>query len=605
MRRTGHFLAITMICLAALGAAPAWGAFSARGIGTSNASVAVMRAPASVAATVAPGATTVHVAWDAATAPAGSLDGYAVERVTGATVAPACGTSIAALTAATTCDDGPVPAGTYTYRVRAVFRSWTASTTSTPVSVTPDAGPPVLGVTFPAAGGYDAAAWDAGCASALCGSASDADTGVVAVHVSVRRAAGNYWDGASFASASEVLLTATGTVSWTAPFAAANFPADDTYTVRVVAADAVGFTTSSSVIVTYDNTPPVSALALAAGATNSSLSGQTLYYRGNAPGSFAFVDTVTDAASPPTSVVFPAVAAAGWSHPAQIVTTPTGGPFSSSAFSWSAGASQPSPYTITASDATRNESTSSVVFADDSAAPTFTLLRIAPAFNTTANGYIRAGAQYYVYANVEDASSGIATVTADVSALGSGSTPATFTASTYEAFGTTFNYRSEILTAGATLREGGKSVFVTVTDSVGNSASLAKNVIVDNTAPTVTFTFPIDEHQYDASRWAAGCNPDGLCGTAEDDGTWRSGVREVRVWVRRESDDRWWNGTSWQTTIAPLTATGTTAWHVHLPASALTNGVEYALSAQAFDVAGNSSTPPSGVTFTYDTTPPN
>jgi hypothetical protein len=69
--------------------------------------------------------------------------------------------------------------------------------------------------------------------------------------------------------------------------------------------------------------------------------------------------------------------------------------------------------------------------------------------------------------------------------------------------------------------------------------------------------------------------------------------------VKRERDNRWWDGTSWQTTVEPLSATGTTSWSLPLPVGALTDGDEYVVSAQAFDVAGNSS-PAISVSFTYD-----
>jgi hypothetical protein len=371
------------------------------------------------------------------------------------------------------------------------------------------------------------------------------------------------------------------------------------YTVRLIATDVLGFSTSSSMVATFDTTPPANGLALAPGATNAALAGSTLYYRADAAGSFTLVDTVTDASSTPAAVTFPTLAAAGWSHGQQTVTTPAGGPFTSAPFSWTAGASQPSPYTVTASDATGNQSTAALTFAADNAAPQFLRLRIGPALNTTTSEYIRAGGKYYVYASVDDGGSGIATVTADVSLLGSGAAPATFTASTYEAFGYTFNYRSELLTAGEHLLEGGTSAVVTVTDAVGNSASLTKAVTIDNTEPTVSFTFPSDDHHYSAAQWAAACNPDGLCGDATETGRWRSGVREVRVWVKRERDNRWWNGASWQSTVAPLSAAGTTSWSLTLPASALADGDEYLVSAQAFDVAGNSSTA-IAVSFTYD-----
>ncbi|MBT2549595.1 hypothetical protein [Arthrobacter sp. ISL-65] len=67
----------------------------------------------------------VPVGW---TASAGSITptGYYVTRVTGSTTASACGSSPAALLAATSCTDNAVPIGTHTYVVTAVYRSWTA-----------------------------------------------------------------------------------------------------------------------------------------------------------------------------------------------------------------------------------------------------------------------------------------------------------------------------------------------------------------------------------------------------------------------------------------------------------------------------------------------
>ena len=72
------------------------------------------------------------------------------------------------------------------------------------------------------------------------GTASDALAGLNTVQYSVRQGAGNYWNGTSFGSASEVLLTATGTTTWSATFAFTNFPASGLYTVRAVANDLAG-----------------------------------------------------------------------------------------------------------------------------------------------------------------------------------------------------------------------------------------------------------------------------------------------------------------------------------------------------------------------------
>ena len=65
---------------------------------------------------------------------------------------------------------------------------------------------PSSSTTFPASGAaYNAAGWNAGCGTVgFCGTYSDATTGVQKVEISIRRGAGNYWNGSVFGSASEV-----------------------------------------------------------------------------------------------------------------------------------------------------------------------------------------------------------------------------------------------------------------------------------------------------------------------------------------------------------------------------------------------------------------
>jgi hypothetical protein len=608
MRRIQHlFVMLTVVTVALVSATTAWGYFSTSGTGTGSATVATLAAPANVVAANSAGSSTVHVSWDAVLPPAGTLDGYYVERFVGTTPTFACGTSASAPTSVTNCDDANVAAGTYTYKVTAVFRSWTAvSAPSDAVTVAPDSTPPTLAVAFPHPQGYNAAAWNAGtgaCTNAICGTAADAGTGVATVQVSIRRATGDYWNGTAFASTTEVLHAATGTTSWTFPFSAANFSAEGTYTIRVVVTDGASFATSESVIITYDNTPPINSVTLANNPTNAALVGQTLYYRGNATGSFAFVDTVTDAASTPRSVNYPAIAASGWTHADETVNAPAGGPFTSSTFDWTSSPGNPGTYTITADDLVGNESSAPIVFTDDSTAPAIADVRIAPALNTTTSGFIRAGGQYYVYANVTDTGSGIAGVTANVGSITSGSNNVTLAPATYAAFATTYNYRSEILVADTTLAAGVVPYAVSATDRVGNIGASAPNVTVDNTEPTVSFTFPAAGGLYSATTWAAGCTTAGVCGSAADAPPNNSGVRDVRLRVSRDSDTMYWNGSAWQAAPTWLTVSGTTTWSQALPASALTNGT-YTLNAQSFDQAGNSSTPVTNRTFTYDSTAP-
>ena len=68
-------------------------------------------------------------------------------------------------------------------------------------------------MTFPAASGnYNTVTWNAGCPiPGICGTASDPVAGVQKVEISLRRGSGNYWNGSSFSSASEVFLPANGT----------------------------------------------------------------------------------------------------------------------------------------------------------------------------------------------------------------------------------------------------------------------------------------------------------------------------------------------------------------------------------------------------------
>jgi hypothetical protein len=77
----------------------------------------------------------VTVTWATVTAPGGgAVEGYYVERLTGATPAPACSSSPTTLVAGPSCTD-TAAAGTYTYRVTAVFQSWSTPATSSAVLV--------------------------------------------------------------------------------------------------------------------------------------------------------------------------------------------------------------------------------------------------------------------------------------------------------------------------------------------------------------------------------------------------------------------------------------------------------------------------------------
>jgi hypothetical protein len=136
-------------------------------------------------------------------------------------------------------------------------------------------------------------------------------------------------------------------------------------------------------------------------------------------------------------------------------------------------------------------------------------------------GYVRPGGSYHVYANVADAgvpASGVASVTADMSALSTGQHAVPLSAGEFTAGGASYGYRSAALVADATLPDGQVSYALTAADVAGNSATLnGITVTVDGTAPagtdvqtanngllvgspeagdTITFTFsePIDPY---------------------------------------------------------------------------------------------------------------
>ena len=129
--------------------------------------------------------------------------------------------------------------------------------TSTSQTVTLDNTAPTVAVTFPTSS-YSGG-WLAGCGTAstadICGTASDATSGLANVQVSIRQASGSalYWNPAtsSFSSASEVLMPATGTSSWSLAAAAAWFTNLSPYTIRAVATDAASNTGTTSTTFTF------------------------------------------------------------------------------------------------------------------------------------------------------------------------------------------------------------------------------------------------------------------------------------------------------------------------------------------------------------------
>ncbi len=126
--------------------------------------------------------------------------------------------------------------------------------------------------------------------------------------------------------------------------------------------------------------------------------------------------------------------------------------------------------------------------ARDSAAPTIGTSVISKTTQYLP-GSIKPSASFYVYANVTDAgagASGVATVTADVSAIKAGSTAVTLTAGSYTVGGVSYGWRSAALTADAK-PAGTYGYSIRATDANGNVATKSTfSVVVDTTAPSAS-----------------------------------------------------------------------------------------------------------------------
>ena len=122
---------------------------------------------------------------------------------------------------------------------------------------------PDVDITFPVDGGtYNEEQWNAGCnPDGFCGTSTAAATGsgVKKVEVSIQRlGTGKYWDATSFATGSEVFVTASGTAAWSFAFPVSNFPEDGKYTVLARATDSSDVTASVTASFTVDFEPPLS-----------------------------------------------------------------------------------------------------------------------------------------------------------------------------------------------------------------------------------------------------------------------------------------------------------------------------------------------------------
>jgi hypothetical protein len=301
--------------------------YSSTGAGTAQATAATIVGGSGV--TTSETGANITVSWNAATLSSGPpVQGYRVSRSDGASI---CGSP--ALVTSLSCSDTAVPMGTYTYTVTAVYHTWDATSSSAAFTVlaapTISSAPPNTSAST---------------------SASFSFNGGNGSTYNCQLDGGAYTSCASPASYSGL--------------------AQGSHTFKVLAVQGGSTGPATSYTWTVDSVAPTQSVTLASGAANAYLSGSTLYYKGNAStGSFQLLDVVSDGGSGPASAGFPNVATTGWSHAAETVTTPSGGPYSSSTFSWSANPSVPAGYSVTGADVAGNTTARSLTFVNDTTAP--------------------------------------------------------------------------------------------------------------------------------------------------------------------------------------------------------------------------------------------
>jgi hypothetical protein len=480
------------------------------------------------------------------------------------------------------------------------------------VSITP---PREASVTFPSdSASYAAASFDAGCQTGsgdICGTAAFAGTGE-SVTLSIRRGSGNYWDGTSFSSETEMLHQATGTTSWSFSFAASNFPGEGSYMVRVVAADSTGEATTTSTFA-IDPTPPIVASITALSPVNSS--------------SIAYTVTFSESVSPVVASDF-SLAAAGVTG-ASISSVSGSGTTRMVIVSSGAGDGtvrlnlndlDSSIKDAANNPVTPNTFTSGSVVTVDRTVPsapaiTFPVASTAYSLSGWAAGCSTSGHDICGTAadlggsNLRKVEISIQKGTGN---YWNGSGFASATEVFNQAAGTsTWSYDM----AGASMSDGQYTVAVKAFDNASNAG--AKTTLTykfDATAPSVSISFP-DALYLNLARYTAGCNAstNEICGTASDETSGLASTNGVLISIRNNGPgtnaNRYYSGTgtTWCATAGCaeiyFAPSGTATWTQTFATSMLVNGNNYTVHAKATDAAGNVSAV-SEWTFTYDTTPP-
>jgi hypothetical protein len=454
---------------------------------------------------------------------------------------------------------------------------------------------PSAAISAPANDGYyNAAAWTSE-GPTLSGTAT-ANIGAITANALtlVNVNTGEYWNGSAWQVGAATFAPSGGTpAAWSDALADSDLTSPDSYTLTDTATDSAGNSaTSATTTFTYDTVAPTVSVTYPASGAFVNAAGWSGSITGSASDSYAALgspvltikNTTTDQYWNGTD----------WQGGATTVAA-------SGTTSWnyalsSGDLTNGDGYTVTATvtDSAGNaDTTAATTFGYDTSAPTASV-----SFPASGAFYNASGWTGSITGLASDGFSGVSAVALSIEDTttaqywnGSSfqSSPTTVTAT-----GTTgWGYA---LSSGQLANGNAYSVTAFATDNADNTGtSAAATFGYDTTAPAAAVTFPVSGAFYNASGWTGS-----LTGTASDG---FSGVASVALTIENTTTSQYWNGTAWQGGATTVAASGTTSWSYALATGQLTDGDGYSVSAEATDLAGNSSTS-AATTFGYDTTAP-
>jgi hypothetical protein len=286
-------------------------------------------------------------------------------------------------------------------------------------------------------------------------------------------------------------------------------PTTGTYSYQVVAHYHTWTATSNAVTVTanLDQTPPSTTISSPVNGTSYSTSAFTA---GCAPAGTGICGTASDSGLGNDGVTAVGVSirnGAGkyWDGSGFTLSSETFQPVTSGGTASGSGAAlwfysftppADGSYTIDvkatdgAGNSTQAGSYTSATFTYDTTPPAISREVLADGPSSTA-GFITQGGSYYAYAQVTDTGgSGVGAVSADLHTTTTGATSVAMSSSAgpWTIGGLSYNYRSTLQTANASLPESGNpySFTINASDNVANSSSANGSVKVDDTAPATT-----------------------------------------------------------------------------------------------------------------------